>query len=447
MRRERWPHAWMRASGYDLDHLETVLYLGMPAKLYYQRLHGYTLPLVIDVFQEIGLPRAIQKVSDPAERGPLQVTLATELACVIVSLLHEGLAWGVGTEEIEDLLTERGGDDYRKALYEEKEKFEKKCALYLKINQMEQRIANLGFGEHVGNGRAKGSMSDAVDGGFIDWSTGIADSRETMLLMKNEHQKLLSKYHRLAKSANKLGNELRVLRLEIQKADDFQKALEKHLVSRDVQRPKDGKGIAINFRSTNPVLMEGAVKILRVTELRWWILFENQIKKRIVTLSKKGNARLSLRDSVLNALVKLDHKHGIQTFFAAWIDMLKNPSIMPDSILKQHRTFSSRYANPAKPDVTTPMSSGNLKYPAYTKIERKDAKELNDRDLGYWFAELRTEDASACAWIQKHAGAFHPCDWLRPIDKKSLSHWKKYPPERAINELHWCLSDGKRDLY
>lgn len=127
--------------------------------------------------------------------------------------------------------------------------------------------------------------------------------------------------------------------------------------------------------------------------------------------------------------------------------MLKNPSIMPDSILKQHRTFSSRYANPAKPDVTTPMSSGNLKYPAYTKIERKDAKELNDRDLGYWFAELRTEDASACAWIQKHAGAFHPCDWLRPIDKKSLSHWKKYPPERAINELHWCLSDGKRDLY
>ena len=54
-----------------------------PAPPHYQRLHGNTLPMVIAALEKIGPPTAIAKVLDMHQQGPLLVTLATELACII----------------------------------------------------------------------------------------------------------------------------------------------------------------------------------------------------------------------------------------------------------------------------------------------------------------------------------------------------------------------------
>ena len=65
-------------------------------------LHSFAMPLVIEAIEEIGPPSAIALVPRKAQRGPLLVTLATELCSILVSMLHEQLSCGRCLADSED---------------------------------------------------------------------------------------------------------------------------------------------------------------------------------------------------------------------------------------------------------------------------------------------------------------------------------------------------------
>ena len=387
----------------------------MERKPHYEGLHGYTLPLTIKALEKIGLPLAILKVPDEDQRGPLIVTLALELACVLVGLLYQSLAIGDGTDELAAFVMIFGGDEFQR---------EKR-----QVDLLQRRLIRFGAGELVDKKTGKGKFTRCLGEGFIAWSGDSKKASSQVEEWCKEYSKLEKEYRKISRSLASAEAHLTLSRLQILSAENFQEAYKIHQKSRGItagwQSPPQKK-ISINFDEAHPLLQEGAAAIVRNTDPVWWNGFKRFITSKVKSTSNAGDLGLLMRDPLLLRNVRFLETKGNWWSRDALIEILNDPKKPPKDLRKILEN-----------EIGQPIT-GNLKW-------KKPAVVITKSNLGFRASMLRQEDKSSLAWVKAFSGN-HPIDWLvrwSDNDNRSLKKLQReYPAERALNELYWCLTQG-----
>jgi len=423
----------------------------MQALPHHEHLRGFTLPLVISTLKQVGPPLAIAKVPDERKRGPLLVTLATELASIIVGLLYDSLTRGMGREEVENFLMIRGGKEFQDSLQHYQRVLRTKADLRSAIEQLESRALRLGAAEIVDKKPVRGSFAKCVEGGYIQWHEEISYVAETIHAWRAEYKQLSTKFQKISDEVNVIEVYLAKQRNAIFSFKDFHDGLQCYLKSRGLQGELPKKGIFVNFDSQHPLMQDGAAAIWQRTDARGWRAFEKCINESVRNTAHRGPVRLMLREALLvkAAHLLIDTKQpnnisrSLPSVDEAWIHVLRKPSIMPDLIKRKSETPD--YPNSENCNVPNDLEAKLFIFPGSIDWSPY-AMGLTNDNMRNWRRVLRREDADAIKWIKENSGVFHPCNWYELIDNMPLNEVrrlsnlnKQYPLERAINELYWCL--------
>ena len=447
----------------------------MPDSSFDLGLHAFTLPLVIAAIQEVGPPFAIAAVPSEEQQGPLLVTLATELACVLVGLLHEHLAWGKCLAEADRNFEAKGGKDYLQAKQKVQFLRDQEQKIITDARRIERQLLRVAAGEIVD--RAGGDdASHSPDGGFLRWTENPASTPERR-----------SRYETLF-------HDCVILRKQIKDAEADMAKLE----NRKPKKEKEQAPINIDFNAPYADLQGGAAALLLQTDRRWWSRFARHIEKSIARTFPNRGALAMLRDPALNRAV------GVETSFqkfnpnSAWTFLLQEPNKLPEDcakLIKSHGTryevfldacfpllkgekekqeerlaevltsddkeaaelrklwkaFNDHASNQKGAGALTSLLGSNLHWPSHTLHKgKKSGEALSATAVSEFRRLLAAEDASVRFWIREQAGEFHPLDWIARTDSakgaRSRNHSVRYPSERAKNELYYCLSQSRAEF-
>ena len=248
---------------------------------YYERLHGYTLPIVISALKEIGHPLAIDKVCEK-QRGPLLVTLAAELAAIVVGLIYESKLCEMGLDEFERLVMILGGEDYQSAVRNYENAFQRENELISTITKLENLIKRFCSQKNIRK---------------------IYDSKTT-ISWETTHRKLSAELCLISKDVCSARRRMKSQRLKALISPDFANAMQRHLATLDRQQ-RVGNEITIDFDGLHPLLKDSSADVLRLTEPEWWQKFKDYVSKCVKTTTNHVQVRLMLRDSLLCQTVRL----------------------------------------------------------------------------------------------------------------------------------------------
>ena len=329
--------------------------------------------------------------------------------------MHESLAWGSECEEIEDYLQICGGESYQSDLRKTLNLHGAKEAILTATVQLENRIVQYGAGEVlvcIEEGRL---FTKSLLNGYVVWSEKAASIGTQAESWRIEYEQMAKKYLAASNDSAAVTARLQTLRTKLLAAPDFLGNFEAHITRRGYERggtgeSLDSREIAVNFDSKHFLLKDGAAAILMRTDRRWWNAFRQAIKSKVNQL-RKGAIRIMLRDVMLYRFVE-DSKF---TRSVAWIDLLNEPSSFPT----------------------------NLRWVPY----KGRGSRINEDDIRFWRLKLRKEDQDARKWLSRHGGVCHPCNWLLPANDSLMQVRNEYPPERAKNEMYWCLCDGSEETF
>jgi hypothetical protein len=448
-------------------------------------LHAFTLPLVIGVIKEIGPPSAIALVPREKQRGPLLVTLATELACVLVSILREHLGWGGCIASSEDADALKLGAGYMQASQRLKALFEKERDALEAAHKIERLILRLAAGEIVD--RATGTdVSPCPDGGFLRWFKNDACTPER----RRRYETYSQDFSRLKRQIKVTDSNLAKMRAEALKNDVGGQPAE----------------LRIDFSASYHALQDGAAAILVQTDRAWWGQWTEKIEKEISRTFPNRGAVAMLRDLHLNRMADIEYLFGSMSYEGIWTYLLATPSTLPVKCLdflakhtdrlknflnkcfpdergdagkqvlllaeslrgdadesrelrKEFTKLCEQWSKDAGSELLVGPTSSNLQWPAHTVHKRKKTKgaPLSTEAVTDFRKLLAAQDAMVEAWLDENAGAYHPCRWTSCRDQKSRQRGKavdqkaskikrqreSYPVERAENELYFCLSRDK----
>ncbi len=371
---------------------------------HYERLHAYTFSLVLSALEKLGPPAALAKVGAQSQRGPLLVTLATELACVCVGLLHESLTRGLGWTTVEDCLQIYGGDGYRTAFRNYQRAFQAKEAAVAEITRLENRTLRHGAARLNAVAAKREPSTKCANGGRLYWQKSPPCGLTTAQAWLREHRYLSGRLQKLSKEARSLGRSLQRRRQRISRSSGFQDFAQKSLQDRELIQPPSSHAIRCDFDGDHPLLAEGAASALRTTDPHWWRAFARLFNQQMQKTTERGHIRLLLRDAHLAEAAQQQAVSDNSNIDDAWTKILRCP---------RENWISLPYTG----------KSG----------------ALNDDDLRAWRKELRREDTIAKEWFRCNGGVGHPCVWAM-TSGISLLVSRDYPAARAKNELNYCLS-------
>jgi hypothetical protein len=393
-------------------------------------LHGYSLPIVISILEEIGPPLEIAKVENEEQRGPLMVTLAMELSCVLIQLLFSQRCSKAIAYELGDFLEIRGGDRFKSKNRRLEELIMKRESLICWANCIESILVGSLFVDNVVNPKADGCVTERVGGDYLRWKNcaSVAELKEVEEdARKNwiEYKAVVTSYKSVTRMIDDISERLISDRKALLESHDFNPAFIEHLKNRGIDKEAAmanpaKKRIAIDFDIKHSVLDTGASAILAKTDRAWWRQFVNKSTKKINATGKKGFAMIMLRDSKLAEAAKevcTNDKNIMEE--DAWIKVLREP------------------------DTT-------WNWPSYLGRQNR----LNGNAIRRKLCDLGKADEIRHKWIHDKGGAIHPCYsfWRNRsaadfLPKSSIDTLKKYPIEQATNELYWCLCHNSSESF
>jgi len=389
----------------------------METDAYFSYLHGYTLAIAIPIIAKIGPPAEIAELTDDDQRGPLLVTLATELACEMVRVLYHNLFVGRWSEAFEQFLEISGGTPYQTLKRDCADLLARKNSLIVEAQGLERRIIQRGYGQVCFN--PAGQALPTIDNDFIEWYPSSLDADAKRL--EAEYLQVASEYRTTLQELTVLETKCAAARNAIESSTQFQRLYLIHLQKQGLAeegtsiRDVRGRTIRINFSDSPPV--GGAAEILAKTDKAWWTQFTTKVANAVERTASAGFASLMMRDPLLIQCVADRQKSDQLEKFSwsgAWIHILTNP-----------REFRS-----------------SLEWPAYFRSNSKSSEE----SIRQYGSKLRKEDKLVRAWLRDQGGAYHPSNWHDPSNDSKIFR-DVYPAAQARNELYYCLCQSSAETF
>lgn len=390
---------------------------------YLDRLEGYTLPLVICTLEKIDEPAAIMKVACQNQRGPLRVQLAAELSTMAAALLRVNLTAGRWQSELESQIDILGGEDLRELKRSLDLARNRKSQALSRITEFEQMIHRIGFGTLKASRRDEGNPHASPNYVFIAW-----EKEDEVFWAKKRYDVLLVSFVKLDSEVQDLEQRYCSNRNSIINESTFSTTFTERLKKRDLIPPSGTSdehlchSICIDFDAQYLEIQDGAAYLLSKNDRTWWKAFVARIHGEVEKKSRAGYAQVMMRDPHLAACVRGMLRS--KTLGGAWIDVLRDPA----------------------------ANFGRMNWPGYTG----PGGSLTQNAITQIMKTLKEEDRRAVAWIREQAGPYHPADFYRrrqdgataSLQGASSTHaMREYSPERAANELHWCLSGADESLF
>lgn len=366
---------------------------------------------IIRMIELQGLPSAIAMRPSEAERGPLAVTLVGELAAFLHAKLFSNQWTGRWPQELEVFLAKTAGHRYVQ-LHDDSNRLRgQRASLEQKLLNLERLAVSHGRAKLVGNPGERRKLSKSLSGEMIEWIPGpFVPSAHSVydLLMRQLNECL---------PALKLAeNQLKELTEQVMSRLEFRSTfgnhlLESMLVRGDYILPRDvkGKEFSIDIYALAVDRWDGAAFLLKTKDPTWHNLLARHLENVFKRTIHAGCKRVVLRNPDLNRIVS-EMRNGM-LYYGKWATVL--------SQLKDHL-----------PHRGWPTANESIySVEAIRKALRATKKE----------------DETLRAWTLKNGGESHPFLFadvstnsaIRPMPKLS------FPPDRALNELHWVLSKGR----
>jgi hypothetical protein len=387
---------------------------------YLPKLVGYTMPVVIDAIDEIKPPVEIQKIPDGAQKGPILVTLAAQLANIVADAIYHQLAQTPEHHRFRDYYEIHGGSRYRKLLLGLERACQRRAQARSHLVHLETRFlardtATFDHGKWPNGKKVKSPLA-----GILTWNGHLGKGLAETQCMYGKAADEYRKYSKDCEDLVKAIEDEEIAIKSVTPPEEVVRTLRLNAEDTYVFRSK-GQPISrsVRFRVTekSSLLEAGAGFYLRNTEPRWWRLFSDQVEHQ-VSLDYAGQAqRLMLRDPLLHNAIEnlLAEKKGgrkVYTIERAAQEVLEKPAI-----------FSPR-----------------LNWPPRT---------LTGDTVRQTRTTLKKQDEDAYKWVKARSGERHPLDPYRNFrsrlahleeDRLRYDFEKGYDHCRAENELLWCLA-------
>lgn len=445
-------------------------------------LHAFALPLVIEAIEKVLPPKSIALVPK-ASQGPLLVTLATELCCVLVSILHEHLAYGRCLSDSEDAAAIRLGQQYLLAKRQRQTLFDEEGENLRNARAIERLVLAVAAGEIIDRGSGR-DLSRSPDGGFLRWFAHPVCTRER----RADYEACARKHARL--------------RLAIQVVDSRLEQLQKSESAGSPQEETRASRFNIDFRSSYEALREGAAPILMQTDRVWWERWSNEIESATTQIFCNRPALGLLRDPHLSRLARLEESFRSSNLGGIWTYVLAEPGDVPSkcaeylskqkaryqilldkwfpaergqperqegllaqtirsgddarskTICREFADFQTNCSKGVASELLAGSPKGNLMWPAHLAGKGKNkGTPLSTERVKEFFTQLRKQDLIVEKWLVDQGGSSHPCSlaFLRSGQRqtqKSATGRKRSPRGAtrssglAKNQLYYCLSRG-----
>jgi hypothetical protein len=363
---------------------------------------------IIEMIKTHGLPKELNKICDDQEKGPLSVTLVGELSCLLRGKLFLAQWLGNWNQELDSFFAINIGGEYSQL----KEKYSK---LLFNRRILERRILSF-MNLAVLLDQAKMVRLPSEEENFLDariiWQSGPLAEK-----MRTEYDSLMNRYNKCTNeliSADKssyelINNFLNQSKFSLQFGNHL---YSRELISQDYILGKNfhGKELAIRMDSLKLDRSDGALFLLKLKDPVWFSLLNKHFKSRLYSLNNSGAKGLLLRNQSLKQIV------------SAAVNS-ENRKIQPYSVwCRELTSFSNNFKH--------------LKW--HSEREGIYTEESVRKALG----KIKNEDQKLSDWTLEHGGQEHPFLFLKDAEQSLSNHRLSYPPERAMNELSWILSEG-----
>lgn len=285
----------------------------MARKMDFSWLHEYAIYIVLKTFgliakkQKLGFPTEIAEVKNKDQRGPLLVTLTTELAYELVQFLYPS-HYERGFQKTEaDYFRITGGKIFVELQKKEREDAGRYLELKRSSDNLEYYISQMKRSILVGNPDADEEKATA----------GLRAKYEILLLQVEIAR---SEYVCSSKEYSDFYNSIR-------NASDFYDKFSRYIAKKiDL----DGDIICGN----------GIVETLSNTDKTWWRMFIKEVIKEIAKCIGDSLDRIRMRDPKLIQRIKNDKELKKLNPDKAWIEIFENPDKYPGTIIWPRRTYT-----------------------------------------------------------------------------------------------------------
>ncbi len=273
---------------------------------------------------------------------------------------------------------------------------------------------------------------------------------------KKKYEAASEKCRELAERCDQLRYKERILRKKIESSPGYLQAKEKivneQLVSKNRRGVTVEGSIQISLEAAN-LLADGIGYYVKNTDGKWWRAFAEWVEHRVAVDYRLLPARFVLRDPIIVAAIDAAVVEKKVTLEGATTIVLSEPWLVPGAANGPQFDLSIADAIDAavveKKMTLEEATAGVLSEPwLVRRAANWPQLTLKDEDVGGTRFKLRREDKLACEWIWTRSGKKHPLDpyrvWHTSVGRHGLADQagitEDYRPERAINELLWCLS-------
>ena len=161
---------------------------------------GYTFPIVTAALDELKPPAEIRKIRLAAQRGPLLVTLAAQLAAIVADAIYQQLAKPEVRHPFPELLALHGGKSYMALLQKVETASDHLNDAHRRVNQLEIRLVFHDWAVFESQRWATGKRTPSPLSGVLTWNPQPGDKGASTA--KREYEKTTWDYLACRKKAS-----------------------------------------------------------------------------------------------------------------------------------------------------------------------------------------------------------------------------------------------------
>lgn len=414
-----------------------------PKDYYFPDLMGYTFPAVVKILEKIGDPVEMRNLPEE-NRGPMRVTLASELAVLAKAWLLDRLNGEQLAAQIDELYQQHGDARYCEILLEIDLATKELVIDQQKLSRVQEQIAR--------------RTADDVVPDHPDTKTLTANIRlyykrisvSPLLAVQDlatEYAKLVAAQARLHRKLDTLESEKKKQRrkteLRQKYRDDLAKLMDSDLrrLSTQGEQIQTGRGIRVDPMNSPTLLpARGAAYYLRNTDADWWLSFTKELTCEVERDGFQTPHKILLRHPQII--------QSIKSLSATIPSKIVGPMIVENPTLDVAATVTKYRQQRGGGDYVVLKAATPAGW--LFSLHRPPGKSIKPDAYRQRVSLLRSEDEDLRKWIECHGGNDHPAnfylEWAyahRDLDNKPsppARYNSDFSLERSRNELYWCLS-------